>query len=173
MDDAKAVAVFSELIEDNRKRLFGYIYSMLQNMADAEEVYQNTTVVLWQKFAEYELGTSFGSWALKVAYYNIKNFQRSQARTRVFFSDSVMEKVAECYQQLGNDESDSRLDALVTCLKQMSEKNQQLLRLRYSESKPIRDLAELDNKSVAAITMVLVRLRKSLLRCIKSQLALT
>lgn len=163
------IAVFSELIAESRSRVFGYIYAMLHNMSDAEDVYQQTTVVLWEKFDEFKPETSFCSWALKIAYYNIKNFRRSQGRTRLFFSDSVMEKVADSYQAIENKQSSEKTDALVTCLKRLSEKQQQLLKQRYAESTSIEQLAKLESKSAAAISMVLVRLRKSLLRCIEAQ----
>lgn len=148
--------------------MFGYIYAMLHNMSDAEDVYQQTTVLLWEKFDEFQQGTDFTSWALKIAYYNVKNFQRTQSRARVFFSDAVMEKVAASYQSVGPTESTERADALVQCLRQLPERHRALLQLRYAESASIKQLAKQENKSEAAVSMVLTRLRKSLWRCIQS-----
>lgn len=166
------IAAFSDLLAANRSRLFGYIYAMLHNMSDAEDVYQQTTVLLWEKFGEFEQGTDFGSWALRFAYYNTKNFQRSQGRAKLFFSETVMEKVAASYGASKPAESSEQLSALAHCLSQLSESNQHILRLRYSESTSVKRLAELEQKTEAAMSMVLTRLRKSLLRCVNKQLAL-
>jgi RNA polymerase sigma-70 factor (ECF subfamily) len=165
------IAAFSDLTAASRSRVFGYIYAMLHNMSDAEDVYQQTTVLLWEKFGEFEQGTDFAAWALKVAYYNIKNFQRSQGRSRVFFSEAVMEKVADSYQAGDAGSNDDRTDALIACLKQLPEKHRSLLELRYAENVSVKHLAELEDRSEAAVGMKLSRLRKLLLRCIQLQLA--
>ena len=165
------IAAFSELVAANRSRVFGYIYAMLHNMSDAEDVYQQTTVLMWQKFAEFQPGTSFGSWSLKIAYYTIKNFQRSQSRKHVFFSDVVMEKVANSYRAIDEERSSERLQAMIDCVKRLPEKHQHILRLHYGENAPISQIAQWQGKSRAAVSMILSRLRRSLFECINSRLA--
>lgn len=169
--DEKQIAVFSDLLAENRGRLFGYLYSMLHNLSDAEDLFQQTTVLMWEKFSEFQPGTDFGSWALKIAYYNVKNFQRSQDRQRRFFSEAVMEKVAESYTQVDGD-ANQRLEALEECVRKLSAENQKMLKMRYAEGVPIARLAELRGKTEAAMTMALSRVRKSLFRCITSRNAI-
>ena len=165
------IAVFSDLVAENRGRVFGYIYAMLHNMADAEDIYQQTTVLMWQKFDEFQPETNFGSWALKIAYFTIKNFQRSQQRNRVFFRDSVMEKVAGSYRALDEGQSSERVDALIACVKRLPESHQRILRMHYVENAPIQQIAERQGRSRAAVSMVLSRLRRVLFQCIRSKLA--
>jgi RNA polymerase sigma-70 factor (ECF subfamily) len=43
---------------------------------DAEEVFQNTSVVLWNKFGEFQPGSNFFAWASQVAYYEVLNYMR-------------------------------------------------------------------------------------------------
>lgn len=168
--DERRVAAFTDLIAESRSRVFGYIYAMLHSMSDAEDIYQQTTVLLWEKFGEFREGTDFTSWALKTAYYNVKNFQRSQSRSRVFFSDQVMEKVAESYHGVQTGSDTDRTDALIKCLKQLPDKHRRLLELRYGKGASLTHLAEVENKTGAAVSMMLTRLRKSLLRCVQAQL---
>ncbi len=165
------IAAFSDLLSASRSRVFGYIYAMLHNMSDAEDVYQQTTVLLWQKFPEYEAGSSFASWALQVAYYNVKNFQRSQSQHRRFFSDAVMEKVAASYGDMSDGESSDRLESLLNCLGKLSPAHQQLLKKRYADGVTVKRLAEEVGKTEPAMAMALSRVRRVLERCIRSQLA--
>jgi RNA polymerase sigma-70 factor, ECF subfamily len=171
--DEQEVAVFSELIAVHRSRVFGYIYAMLHNMSDAEDIYQQTTLLMWQKLDEFEPGTDFGSWALKIAYYNIKNFQRSAQRRHVFFSDEVMENVAHCYESSVAKMAEDRLDALGDCVRHLSERHQRILRQRYAESISIREIASCEGKSEAAMAMLLSRLRKTVFRCVQARLVPT
>jgi RNA polymerase sigma-70 factor (ECF subfamily) len=163
------VAVFSELIAAHRSRVFGYIYAMLHNMSDAEDIYQQTTLLLWQKFDEFEPDTDFCGWALKIAYYNIKNFQRTARRRHAFFSDEVMTRVAQCYESQSTRRAEDRLDALSHCVRRLPERHQNLLRQRYTDGVSIRDLAEREGKTEAAITMLLSRLRKTVFQCVQAR----
>lgn len=165
------IAAFSELIAAHRSRVFGYIYAMLHNMTDAEDVYQQTTLLMWEKFGEFQPGTDFGSWALKIAYYTIKNFQRTQSRKRVFFSEAVMEKVADSYRAIDERHANERMEALVACVQRLSSKQQQLLSMRYADGTSLKTIAQREGKSEAAMSMMFGRIRKLLFRCIKLRLA--
>src|SRR5690606_22678746 len=111
-------------------------------------------------------------WALKIAYFNIKNFQRTQRRRHVFFSDQVMEKVADSYRRSGADQAEERVEALVQCVRRLPTHHQQLLKQRYSDNEPVKHLAEHEGKSEAAMAMLLSRLRKALFRCVRAKMAL-
>lgn len=165
------IIAFSELVAAHRSRVFGYIYAMLMNMTDAEDVYQQTTVLMWEKFEEFQPGTEFGSWAIKIAYFNVKNFKRRQSSRRMLFSDAVMEKVADSYDRLGGGGEEDRLEALSECVAKLSAKQQNLLKLRYSENLAVKQLASLEGKSEASVSMMLGRLRRTLFHCINSKLA--
>jgi RNA polymerase sigma-70 factor, ECF subfamily len=164
------IAAFSELVAASRNRVFGYIYAMLHNMSDAEDIYQQTTVLMWQKFDEFEPGTDFGNWALKIAYFNIKNFQRSQRRRHVFFSDAVMEKVASSYEARDAENALERLEALSHCVGRLSDRHRQILKQRYADNLPIRELAAGEGKTESAMAMLLSRLRRTIAGCVQAKL---
>ena len=42
--------VFVELLMLHQQRLYGFIYTLVPNPADAEDLLQQTSLVLWQKF---------------------------------------------------------------------------------------------------------------------------
>lgn len=165
------IVAFSELVSAHRSRVFGYIYAMLMNMTDAEDVYQQTTALMWQKFDEFELGSDFGSWAMKIAYYNVKNFKRKQSTQRTLFSDAVMEKVADTYCQLSDNGDSERLAALAECVSRLNSRHQRLLKQRYTENIAVKRLAAIEGKTETAMSMTLGRLRKTLFNCITSKLA--
>src|SRR3990172_8659296 len=86
---------FIELLSDHQGRLFTFLYAHVLNMADAEDLYQQVAMVLWQKFDQFVPGTEFGSWAIRVADLTIKNFLRGKRRSKVFFSDDVMQRIID------------------------------------------------------------------------------
>lgn len=169
--DEQQIAAFSHLAMDSRSRIFGFIYSMLHNVADAEDVYQQTMIVMWEKFDEFRPGTNFVNWALAIAQFKVKQFCSKAARQRVWFDDSIVGLVAESYCDMGSGlASSDHMDGLLHCLERLPEKQRRLLKARYGDGLTIRELAQRESKAEAAVAMVLARLRKSLLLCITSAL---
>ena len=50
----EAVDAFVRLLGQNQRRLFLYIMSMVPNWNDAEEIIQETNLVLWREFARFD-----------------------------------------------------------------------------------------------------------------------
>lgn len=170
--DKDRIARFSQLVTESRGRVFCFIYSMLHNMADAEDVYQQSTIVMWEKFSDFEEGTNFSSWALAIAYNKIKQFQRQSGKQRLHFDDKVVQAMAKTYSEieLARPASD-RMEGLLHCLSKLSGRQRRLLKMRYTDSVSIRELAGHERKSEASVVMMLARLRKSLQSCITSSVA--
>ena len=57
------VEEFVGLLMGSQQRVFSYILTLLPNVADAQDVLQETSIVLWRRLAEYEPGTDFTAWA--------------------------------------------------------------------------------------------------------------
>jgi RNA polymerase sigma-70 factor, ECF subfamily len=80
MHDFDRETRFSELFREHFRQIFGYIYTLLRNCTEAEDVAQLTSLALWKKFDEYRLGTSFIAWACRVARFEALAFLRQQRR---------------------------------------------------------------------------------------------
>ena len=107
---------FAVMLQEAHRELFGFIFAMLQNRADAEDVYQQTAIVLWRKFASFERGTNFVAWAIRVAQFEIKDFVKARRRRKVFFNDEILEAIAAQYQAESNEYRERRLEALASAL---------------------------------------------------------
>jgi RNA polymerase sigma factor (sigma-70 family) len=92
---ADQYAEFLRYFAKHHGRLFGYIYSLLPNRADAEDVFQRTSLVLWQKFDRYDPSEPFFPWACGVAFYEVRNFLRVSNRERLRFNSELLGKLAE------------------------------------------------------------------------------
>ncbi len=51
---------FMRLFLENERRIFGFILTLLPHWADAEDVFQETAGVLWNKFDDFQSGAT--SW---------------------------------------------------------------------------------------------------------------
>ena len=60
-----------EALVDNHRRFLRFVASRVSDPADAEEILQQTNLVLWRKFGRFEQGTDFDRWACRIAYYEV------------------------------------------------------------------------------------------------------
>src|SRR5690242_10297431 len=94
MADREAIAEFIRLLTSHQVRLRAFALSLIPHWADAEEVLQEANLVMWKKFDQFKLGTSFFSWGCKIIHLTAKDFRRRQSRGRMHFGDQFMELVA-------------------------------------------------------------------------------
>ena len=69
---------FTGLLMRHQSQVFGYIFAAVHNLHDAEELYQDTSLILWRKFAGYRPDSDFARWACQTAKYEILRFQRGK-----------------------------------------------------------------------------------------------
>ena len=164
-------AEFARLLHEAQRQLFGFIFAMLQNRADAEDVYQQCAVVLWKKFAAFTPGTSFTAWAIRVAQYEIKDFVKSRRRQKVFFSDGMLDAISVSYQARAFESENQRLEALASCLEKLSERDRSLLMQCYAVNRDYSKIALSEGKTIAAIYQTISRIRRLLFNCIQRTMA--
>ena len=55
-------ARFLRLFLSSERELFRYVAALVPNVGDAQEIVQQTALVLWDKFDEYESARPFTPW---------------------------------------------------------------------------------------------------------------
>ena len=94
---------FAEYLGRDQARLYGYIHSLVRDVHDADDLFQQTTLILWNKFDDYDRSRSFLSWACGVARLEVCNFLRSRGRQRLYFSDDLNLLLAEAQDEMTHD----------------------------------------------------------------------
>ncbi|MAT73333.1 MAG: RNA polymerase subunit sigma-70 [Planctomycetaceae bacterium] len=165
------VLEFSELLQESRSRVFGLIYALVLNMADAEDLFQQTAALLWEKFDEYESGTDFAAWALRVARFKSANFVRGRQRERQRLSTGAIDELFEATAATPDVGQEERLQALRGCLGKLKASDRKLVERCYASGAAIGEIAAGEGKSAGAVYTALHRIRRSLMECIRRTLA--
>ena len=161
---------FIGLMTEHWHQLFNLIFCIVQNFADSEDVFQQTTMALWADFDKFEPGTDFAAWASTVARYRVSTFIRSKRRQRVYFSEDLIKEIASAPLE-PNEVHDSRLAALAECRKKLSSVDQELIALCYGGSDSIRDAAYRIGSPVESVYVRLSRIRSALYGCVERYIA--
>src|SRR5438067_5082172 len=89
------VKLFLRLFLQNERRLYAYVLTLLPNRADADDVLQEASLVMWDKFDDGQPPNDFTAWGCRIAYFKVLDFYKKRQRSRVLFSQAMLERVAE------------------------------------------------------------------------------
>lgn len=158
-----------QLIASCQRGLFLYICGLLFSRELAEDVLQDTNLVLWQKRAEYRAGTNFYAWACQIAFYKVCKVRDEQRRKVPTFSDVLLQRMAPELETLG--ESTSQLqDYLQECAENLPDRDRDLLDRRYRDDSPTKSIASELGQSVRTVNRSLGRIHEALFDCINAKL---
>jgi len=157
------VEQFITLFMAHQRRLYHYLLTLVGSPADAEDLLQETSLVIWRKFDNYEPGTNFTAWAFRIAHNLVLNHR---ARS----DDELLSSLADHTESLA-DELDARHQALAECLERLPERDRDLIERRYEGGASIKQVAEAVGRPVQGMYKAMRRIHDTLHDCIERKLA--
>src|SRR5215218_3115437 len=158
------------LMTRHQRQIFAYIYTLVPDRHDAEDLLQETSVVICEKFDEFKPGTDFVAWACQIAWWRVRYSRQKFARSKVVFDDDLLESVAHTVATM-REELDERHEALASCLQKLPARDRELVLTRYEPGCGVAEAAERSGRSMDAAYKALNRLRKLLHDCVTNELA--
>lgn len=171
VQDEQQYEKFLQLFAAHRDRLFAYVYSLLPHHADAEDVFQRCSVLLWRKFEQFESDGNFLAWGCGVAFYEVKNFLRSANRNRLQFDVDLVTQLAE--QRLAKEpETSPKMEALSGCIQSLKASDRELIHHAYHDDEGLKVYAVASGKAIQTLYNRLSILRCQLMDCVLRKLNL-
>lgn len=160
---------FLVLVTNAQRVLHAFILKLVPNLPDADDILQQTNLVLWSKQAEFQPGTDFRAWAFRIARYQVMAHRKRQSLDRLVFGEDLVDRLAARAAQ-GNDILDAKRHLLTDCFEKLNSLQRKLLVDRYAEQLSGRSIAERTGATVDSVFQTLHRARHTLLECIKKGL---
>ena len=170
MNEPERAERFVALLTQHQRAVGAYVLTLVPNWTDAEEILQETNVVLWREFDKFVEGTNFLAWACRVAFHQVLAFRKRKKREKLEFSEAFLDAVANEAVEVG-EHLESRHGAMTRCIEKLDDAHRELLRRRYRDADSIEQLAEHSQRTVGAVYRLLSRIRRSLHDCITRTLA--
>lgn len=154
-----------------QRQLHSFIVSMVWNPAEADDVLQETNLVLWEKAKEFDPARPFLPWAMRFAQFQamawLKRHRRQQQR--LVFDDNLARLLAD---EAVQDELafEDRRYALASCLQKLPAEQRELIARRYEPEGSVNAMAAAGGTTPKAISDRLRRIRHTLLQCIQRTL---
>lgn len=171
MRDDDRSGEFADLLTAQQRSLFAYIFAIVHNLRDTEDVYQETAITLWQKFGDYKAGTNFAAWAQATARFKARDFLRSKRRGRVCFDDRLLTQLSDTLAAIETathlETAEAYHRALNDCMSRLNAIDQQLVALCYSATCTLKEVAQQEGRSLQSVCNSLKRIRSTLFECIE------
>ena len=159
---------YSQKLTSIQKSLYAFILSLFPNRTEAEDILQETNLILCKKASEYDPDGHFQAWAFKIARFQVMKHLTKQKRSKIHVSTEIIEEVAA-------EEFDSQRvavvqKALAICYELLPENMKVIANLRFKQDFSLKIISDQVNRPMGAISSTLYRIRQKLSDCVKGKL---
>ncbi|MFN9719653.1 MAG: sigma-70 family RNA polymerase sigma factor [Planctomycetota bacterium] len=161
---------FVRLFTQAQRSLYLFILPLVHTSSDAEEVLQETNVVILSKWHHFEPGTNFIAWCRAIARLEVFRFRRARHHKMKLLDDDVIELLMEQSDETPVD-FEARRDALSDCIRKLKASDQDLIRRRYAAGSSGDDVAQQLGRPANSVYQSLGRVRRVLMDCIRRRMA--
>ena len=154
----------------NAQRIHGYILALMHHDGGTQDVFQEVSMLCWEKFDEFTPGTDFLAWARQIARFRVLKYWEAQRRRPSPFSDAFLDSLSTDIAAMG-DRMDLELRALASCYKKLPPRDRELVDLRYRPGAKTREVAEQIGRPLSTVYRMLNKVHDALMRCIDRMLA--
>lgn len=169
--DATAI---TRLLLEHRSPLLAYILAAVRNYADADDIFQETSLAITTSFSQLRDPSGFLPWAREIARRRILAHSRQKKRL-LLIDDELLDKLSEAAERLNIQEQkqkESQRNILHSCLEQLPTESRRLIAMRYdSPSPPVESIAKQFGRSVQGTYALLKRIRFVLRDCVENKLS--
>jgi RNA polymerase sigma-70 factor (ECF subfamily) len=143
-----------------------FIRSLVAAPEDADEVFQEVSLVLWQKFRDFDVSRDFRAWACGIARLKALSLFRDRQRDRHVFNEELLLKLAD-EAQAQEPRHQRQREALEHCLKKLPDAQRELVLAAYTKGNRMDELAHQRAQTPMSLYKILHRTRLKLLECIQ------
>jgi RNA polymerase sigma-70 factor, ECF subfamily len=170
MSQRERHTLFSELIGRHQSELYAYIFAIVRNWEDADDLFQSVCVVLWQKFESFRPGSSFFAWARQTAKFKVRQFL-AHKQLPSYVDEGLLDELTETRMEVQSSKPERDLTALERCREKLSRADEELLDLHYVQDLGSCQIADRLQRSQASVCHSLKRIRRWLFECVQAELA--
>jgi RNA polymerase sigma-70 factor, ECF subfamily len=169
MDQARNTDEFVRLFSLYTNNIYSYIHVLTPIHTDAEDIFQETSRTLWEKFGQYRPGpdATFLAWALGIARIEVLRCRQREGQRHRLFTDRLYAALDKA-TLAAIDSLDSRLESLGDCYERLPQDDRHLIDARYRIGATVEAIAAELGRSVHSVYRALRRIHRILFDCIRS-----
>lgn len=165
------IAAYEEVVRRAATLVRACLALHVRDAETVNDLAQETFLYAYEHLAEYAPGTDFPAWLKTIARTQALKHWRSRQRKQAAhnrYMAAIQDRLAARAEALEEREPvETLLAKLRRCLEKVSGHARELVRLRYFENRPAREIAGLQGKPVNQVNVALFRVRRALGQCVE------
>jgi RNA polymerase sigma-70 factor (ECF subfamily) len=164
---------YRELFARYQKKLFTYIFHLVGNRDETEDILQNVFSKTFKNIEHFDTSRKFSSWIYRIAHNEAVNYLKRRSKRYTVSWDDVStskdkldtatnEELPE--DKFGHQEIKAEIDGALNLL---PKKYQQVLKLRYFQEYSYDTISGILNKPVNTVGTLINRAKKKLLEVVQ------
>ncbi|QDU58701.1 sigma-70 family RNA polymerase sigma factor [Aeoliella mucimassa] len=166
LPSGKRTEEFLRLYNQEQRKIYAYIRTLLYSPEEVEDVFQETCIALWRSFDEFEPGTDFGAWARTTARFRVLAHAKKRTSDKHVFATETIELLAEEIEE-DSPVIAKRSAQLDHCLRKLPEADRRILVERYFDGRSAAQMASDMGRPLGTLYKSLRRIRRLLLECVE------
>lgn len=166
---------YKELFARYQKKLFTYIFHLVGNRDETEDILQNVFQKTFKNIEHFDVSRKFSSWIYRIAHNEAVNFlKRKSKRYTVSWEDVSTSK--DKLEISTNDEQvedklmrEQTVKEVNDAMRKLPKKYQQVLKMRYFEEYSYDRISKIMKKPVNTVGTLINRAKRKLMEVIKEQ----
>jgi len=166
---------YSEIIDRYRGKLFAYLYCLVGQKDETEDLLQNVFIKVYKNLSRFDQSRKFSSWIYRIAHNEaVNHIKRKYLKKFVSWEDIVTTKDQLDLSSLEDNASEEwikneRIKEVHDIVDKLPVKYKQVLILRYFSGKSYGEMAEIIGKPVNTVGTLINRAKEKLHEEIKME----
>lgn len=157
---------FNALFLRHQRDIYAYILTLMPDRNDAEDVFQQTCLMLLEKAGEYDPQRRFFPWACGFALNEVRRFRRAHHRERLQLDEAAIESLVSVQAKTAGP-IQKRLELLKDCVASLPPEKRDLLARAYGSARGLKGLAAQLQIDLNTLYKRLERIRRILFACME------
>lgn len=161
-------ALFEIIIERYQGKLFAYLYRLVGNKEEAQDLLQDVFIKAFRNMKSYDVERKFSSWIYRIAHNEAINYlKRKSLRRLISWEDivSTRDKLMTSDTEDGADKAWLRKEVITEAdeaINRLPIKYKQVLLLRYYSEKSYEEISEILQKPINTVGTLINRAKKKM-----------
>lgn len=145
---------FEQIYQQHIRQVYGYLYSILGNVQDAEDICGQTFLVVYETLQTFRGNSSIKSWIFRIA----RNKAMDHFRKRKRIITGELPELPENHDPLNGVIQSEQAQVLAQLMKDLPENDVELLRLRFLAQMTFAEMSEFLGRNEDAVKKSVYRL---------------
>lgn len=161
-------AAYGEIFFRYQRKLLVYIYHLVGNMEEAEDILQNVFSKTYKNLDNFDISRKFSSWIYRIAHNESVNCLKRKSKRYTISWDEVLTS-KDKLESASNDERPEEMmehkeitKKIDSAIERLSPEYREILKMRYFKEYSYEDISKILKKPVNTVGTIINRAKKKL-----------